>query len=74
VALIIDRDGAIQDVLAADVPPITRPAIAAARSEATADAGVRVAPAPVAVSGGGGVAAALARALRDRLAAPGRPS
>lgn len=34
VALIVDPDGTIQDVLAAEVPPIARPGIAAARSEA----------------------------------------
>ena len=99
VALIIDREGTIQDVLAAEVPPIARPGIAAARSEAAARTGVRPAasgagptarrggsgspaavaspPAPVATpvtARGGGLAAVLARALRDRLAAPGRPS
>ena len=39
VALIVDRDGTIQDVLAAEIPPIARPGIAAARSEATAATG-----------------------------------
>ncbi|MFP5364569.1 MAG: acyltransferase family protein [Thermoleophilia bacterium] len=34
VALIVDRFGAIQDVLGAEVPPPARPAFAAARSEA----------------------------------------
>jgi peptidoglycan/LPS O-acetylase OafA/YrhL/peroxiredoxin len=77
VALIVDADGAIQDVLAAEIAPIARPGVAAARSEAPAGAGftrtAAVAAAPVTPSVGD-AAAALGRALRDRLAAPGRPS